>query len=640
MEGLSSKLICVIALANCSLIASESDSQFIGRWDSYVMSANLNHPIVENDRKVKESDFLKKLGANCGSIFQEKWNNFKKNNNNFTISWNEENIGEYKNRIKQIFDSNHKLKMPLRDKIIFADMCISRALDDIKRDNGIFETKAKFEFDPYISGEGKDLQYWRPFYIENVVFSGGGGKGLAYENTLKILEENGYFNAVKRVAGTSVGALVATGASLTSDVNQIKVFSQGMLSAIKDKSGLKKLKYPLKFTMQTTYYGSALGVVKFLDQFSIQRVMEFLKRDDVKVYLEGKKSSIKNYLQIQKQTMGLSKLKSSKKAIRLDRAYYALDRLQKFKDFDLNKKREEKDMVTFRDLYFLSKIPVSNNHFKELFITGWNATEKKECYFSAKTVPHMPIAYAARISMALPGAFYGIEMDISKYSDSRKNGKVCQFFDGGIKSNTPVEIFTDINLPKTISQNQRDILLQDAHSKTLSLVFDNAGYGFSSISEKQEEEESRTTSALSKLLKVFGVTRNRKDYATFIKEEMEKLKGSNVIVVGHTRLGTLSLNPTEFDRKVANFAVNSTVMEWCRQHSNEAVMIKSDSRKDLEDLMKKDIKVLSKIKQINSNKTNDNRKKQSQGAVKFLQEKKGTKRPGSIRIKMINNSHI
>ncbi|HEX8546490.1 MAG TPA: patatin-like phospholipase family protein [Cytophagaceae bacterium] len=46
--------------------------------------------------------------------------------------------------------------------------------------------------------------------IENLIFEGGGIRGLAYPSALAELEKNHFLDSVKRVAGTSAGAIVAT----------------------------------------------------------------------------------------------------------------------------------------------------------------------------------------------------------------------------------------------------------------------------------------------------------------------------------------------------------------------------------------------------------------------------------------------
>ncbi len=56
---------------------------------------------------------------------------------------------------------------------------------------------------------------------KNLVFEGGGVRGIAYAGALKVLEERGLLQSVERVGGTSVGAV--TGTNLTAQ--QTVVFS-------------------------------------------------------------------------------------------------------------------------------------------------------------------------------------------------------------------------------------------------------------------------------------------------------------------------------------------------------------------------------------------------------------------------------
>lgn len=47
------------------------------------------------------------------------------------------------------------------------------------------------------------------YACKNLVFEGGGIRGLAYPGTLKVLEEKGVIKNSERVAGTSAGAITA-----------------------------------------------------------------------------------------------------------------------------------------------------------------------------------------------------------------------------------------------------------------------------------------------------------------------------------------------------------------------------------------------------------------------------------------------
>ena len=48
------------------------------------------------------------------------------------------------------------------------------------------------------------------FDFENLVIEGGGTKGVCIGGTLRVLEKYNILSKIKRYAGTSVGALIAT----------------------------------------------------------------------------------------------------------------------------------------------------------------------------------------------------------------------------------------------------------------------------------------------------------------------------------------------------------------------------------------------------------------------------------------------
>jgi NTE family protein len=53
-----------------------------------------------------------------------------------------------------------------------------------------------------------------PYHFRNLIFEGGGVKGIAYVGAMQVLEEKGILSNIIRVGGTSVGAINATLAAL------------------------------------------------------------------------------------------------------------------------------------------------------------------------------------------------------------------------------------------------------------------------------------------------------------------------------------------------------------------------------------------------------------------------------------------
>ena len=66
------------------------------------------------------------------------------------------------------------------------------------------------------------------YHFENLVFEGGGVKGIAYVGALEELEERGILSQVRRVGGTSAGAIVATLVGLGYTVEEVREVLWGM----------------------------------------------------------------------------------------------------------------------------------------------------------------------------------------------------------------------------------------------------------------------------------------------------------------------------------------------------------------------------------------------------------------------------
>lgn len=96
---------------------------------------------------------------------------------------------------------------------------------------------------------------WAGFVrIENLVFEGGGVKGIAYAGALDVLERRGLMAAVRGVAGTSAGAYTAMLVAIGCPAAQIRA-----LATATDYPGLEDRLDPLRLATQYGLYaGRAL----------------------------------------------------------------------------------------------------------------------------------------------------------------------------------------------------------------------------------------------------------------------------------------------------------------------------------------------------------------------------------------------
>jgi len=70
------------------------------------------------------------------------------------------------------------------------------------------------------------------FPFENLVMEGGGNKGMAYVGAIKVLEDAGVIKNIKRVAGASAGAIIASLFAIGYTSSEIKVFMENDLQKI------------------------------------------------------------------------------------------------------------------------------------------------------------------------------------------------------------------------------------------------------------------------------------------------------------------------------------------------------------------------------------------------------------------------
>jgi NTE family protein len=66
------------------------------------------------------------------------------------------------------------------------------------------------------------------YHFKNLVFEGGGVKGIAYVGALEVLDREGILNDIERVAGTSAGAMVAVMVALNYTAEEMRQVLEGL----------------------------------------------------------------------------------------------------------------------------------------------------------------------------------------------------------------------------------------------------------------------------------------------------------------------------------------------------------------------------------------------------------------------------
>ena len=108
--------------------------------------------------------------------------------------------------------------------------------------------------------------------IINLALKGGGVKGIAYVGSLKELDKRGHYNTIKRVSGTSAGALVALMIALKLSPDQMEELMRGL-----DFNSFKRGWHPIRiFTKYGLYTGDS--ILDFIEK-CYHRSPLFLKRE-------------------------------------------------------------------------------------------------------------------------------------------------------------------------------------------------------------------------------------------------------------------------------------------------------------------------------------------------------------------------
>ena len=264
-------------------------------------------------------------------------------------------------------------------------------------------------------------------HLENFVLSGGGVKGAGYVGWFKAAEQFGALKNLKRIAGSSAGAMTAALIASGMNAQDLEEASKrtNFWSVLTGTSNDPVIKTATKLETKgwLSYFSfSGTYAVDRLNQEMIGSVKKYFKPFKTKEKFEES-------LQGQKElsTEDVESLVSLYQKVVPPAPHWLFG--------SLFQKKQETYMLTFKDLATLAKV---DPRFKELTITGYDKDKQKEIYFNAQTEPALPIAEAVRGSMALPVVFAPAYVDDDK------------IIDGGVGSNIPAEVFKKFPQEKTV----------------------------------------------------------------------------------------------------------------------------------------------------------------------------------------------
>ena len=228
----------------------------------------------------------------------------------------------------------------------------------------------------------------------NLVFKGGGVRGVAYIGALKYLYENGLMRSVERVAGTSAGAITAM-------VLAFNFENYDSIKSISDSLDYRKI--------------PAEGDLK-------PEQAKFIKA---------------NPLMARSQSLGIVKNLQCSLRLLQEKGWYSSDYFYGWLKSVIAKQFSvKKEAYTFRDFKDPS-LHVDERHFFDLFVTGTDISNRTSRVFSFEATPEMEVAMAIRISMSIPLFFEAMPF---QYPGTKEK----QFYaDGGVMWNYPISLFDD-----------------------------------------------------------------------------------------------------------------------------------------------------------------------------------------------------
>jgi NTE family protein len=243
--------------------------------------------------------------------------------------------------------------------------------------------------------------------FKNLIFRGGGIRGIAYLGAIGVLDQNKILGNIKRVAGTSAGCITALVVSFGRNAKQTIAISDSLdfsnIPAKKDNKG------PASDEKDMQRHFAHLFDNAFEDFHCIQRLL--------KEYGWYTSAYFHNWL---KKTINDQFAQSH-----VSQTIKKKNGLQTFSDF-----REA--------------------GFMDLYASVTNVSQNKNEIFSIESYPDMPVADAVRMSMSIPLYFNAVPYNGNLYAD------------GGIVNSYPMEVFDN---PKYVES--KDNFTDDINWETL-----------------------------------------------------------------------------------------------------------------------------------------------------------------------------
>lgn len=294
--------------------------------------------------------------------------------------------------------------------------------------------------------------------IRNLVFEGGGILGIAYLGMLKYLDEKHILQDIKRVAGTSAGAIMACVTSFNLPYVEIERMANSLdykkVPSAKDKIDEKQIQTP--DNIKEVLLSNLIDDIDNMDHTS-----------DI-----DEERSLKNPLNNIECVQRLL----TKYGWYSSNYFYEWIKIQIANQFDPMKKEPPYTFADFKD----QSLHKNERMFKDLYIVGTDVSKRLKNVFSYETTPHFEVAQAVRISMSIPLYFEAVKIDLETLVESQNN----IFVDGGLVYNYPITIF---DKPGHIARTLGGMLINNRGAQTINNLIDFIGSVIVTATDVQEQ---------------------------------------------------------------------------------------------------------------------------------------------------------
>ena len=278
--------------------------------------------------------------------------------------------------------------------------------------------------------------------IKNYIFQGGSIKGISYIGALEALEDDGIkLENIKRIGGTSVGAITAALLSVGCDLKELNK----ELNSLNFQEFIDIPDQRIK-TQSLELFSDFREKIRQKTEMVLKEVSRctdgfrrIKKREVLKYIIDYAAQAYRG-----SDVFGTSKFRRQAGEIQ-ELIQYILDKKglaegDKILDWIEEKIRAKTKIphATFGELYDLhQKDP---KKYKQLYLMGTNISKKNSEIFSHEDTPNVIISDAVRISMSIPVVFRPHRC-YEKKDGRRQLAKNDMYVDGGLMDNYPIWLF-------------------------------------------------------------------------------------------------------------------------------------------------------------------------------------------------------